>query len=202
MVRYNAKITFLNGPPRSGKDSLANAMWDLDKYVVRMPLAAILKQRTHEALGIRRPWNFYEDKKDEPLDEFFGMTPREAYIWFSESVMKPKFGNDIFARLWFKEFCQWMETCGRVFEVREPHIVVSDTGFIDEVKYIAALFGRQNCTFVQVFREGRDFKNDSRSYLNPHQISYLCARFLTIDNDGSIEDLKQKARMLVEECVA
>lgn len=202
MVRYATKIIFLNGPPRSGKDTLAQALWEENKSLLRMPLAQVLKARTHAALGINKPWNFYENRKDEHLDQFYGLTPRQAYIWFSEKVMKPKFGNDIFARLWFDRFRTTMSSYGHPNLTGISGVLITDVGFIEEVRYIATLFGRKNCTFVSLWRDGCDFKNDSRSYLNPHDIALLCARRYEIENNGSIEDLKQKARMLVEECVA
>ena len=96
------RIIFLNGPPRSGKDYAGNFLKDEMPHAFVAKFAAILKERVHTIygleceLGLVRPHDFFEDYKDEPLDEFEGLTPRAAYIGFSERYIKPMHGDKQF----------------------------------------------------------------------------------------------------------
>ena len=109
------KILLLNGPPRSGKDTIAEYLeghgWHHGKF------SKVLKERTHALYGmIDCPYDAFENVKDENLSVFFGITPREAYINTSEMLMKPVHGDDI----WVRIFIQELE------KVKKDYIVVSD----------------------------------------------------------------------------
>lgn len=115
------KIVFLNGPARSGKDTLglmcAAALEEKEtafklaeeRGVLLLPyiskFAKVVKEGCHAALGIwasedgPAPHDHYEDVKDQPLPEFRDRTPRQCYIQYSEGFMKPLFGPEIFGKL-------------------------------------------------------------------------------------------------------
>jgi len=105
------KILLLNGPPGSGKDHAARVI--RDRYFGRVAItkfAKVLKERTHALYGLGetdpvegtfKPYahDEYENVKDTPLDEFLGLTPRQAYIGVSERYFKPMHGEQVFGKL-------------------------------------------------------------------------------------------------------
>lgn len=155
------RIVLLNGPPRSGKDTVAKAL-TAEGYA-HLSLARILKERAHALFGLKVPFDFFEDRKDEPAPEFGGMTPRRVYIDVSEKIVKPAMGKDIWAR-WLRE--QIDELIADGVKVREflPEVgfAISDLGFPYEVPPLVAGL---DPLIVQVHRPGTSFKNDSREYV-------------------------------------
>lgn len=150
------RIVLLNGPPRSGKDTVAKAL-TAEGYA-HLSLARILKERAHALFGLKVPFDFFEDRKDEPASEFGGMTPRQVYIDVSEKIVKPAMGKDIWAR-WLRQ-----QIDGFLADGVRPEVgwAVSDLGFPYEVPPLVAGF---DPLIVQVHRLGTSFKNDSREYV-------------------------------------
>ncbi len=170
------KIILLNGPPRSGKDTVADfAMQILGNRGAKYRFAAPLKNATHAMFGYADvPVENFNSVKDTPLDAFHGMTPRQAYIWLSEDVVKPKFGHDFWANV----------AVTSIKQIKKPVIVISDCGFVEEAKVLIAAFGKENVAIVHLEREGTDFSKDSRSYISVEG----CSQYKIV-NDGSVTDL-------------
>ena len=84
-------LVLISGPPRSGKNRLGNdlsGILDADHFA----LSDALKRMTHAHYGLDPELDVFhfEDRKDAPAKEFGGLTPRAAYIHFSESILKPE----------------------------------------------------------------------------------------------------------------
>lgn len=159
------KLVLLNGPARSGKDFawalIAGAVAEGRSVAIRK-FARIVKEATHAAHGLvdwkgaPRPHAYYEPVKDERTTEFFGKTPREAYIAFSETFMKPLHGKAIFGQLLLREIGS-----------NQPNVtVVTDSGFTEEAAVLVRYFGVGNCFLVRLRREGLSFAGDSRGYID------------------------------------
>ena len=152
------KIVLLNAPSRSGKDFAAKYLTKnvpscrLDKF------ARILKEKTHALYGFHwRPWDYYEDCKDEPNDDFFGLTPRKAYISVSEMYFKVQHGNKVFGKFLADDLEKFNESI----------IAVSDSGFVEEAEVLIDRYGHNNVMLIRIHRDGYTFArvNDSRSYI-------------------------------------
>lgn len=152
-------LVLLNGPPRSGKDFAA-------KHLARefafqhVSLASCLKTMVHAAYGIMgldgKParYDYFEGTKDEPCPALYDLTPREAYIAFSEHYIKPIHGSDFF---------------GRRLAERIQHsefVVVSDSGFVQECEALVALTCPDKTTLIHLERDGHGFDSDSRGYVD------------------------------------
>lgn len=180
------KIILLNGPPRAGKDTISDIIaHEYGCGSAQLKFAQALKEGVHALLGLRDEFDFplahdaFEDRKDEPLDEFFGLTPRAFYIEASENLMKPVAGNTAFGRILARRI--------EALEEAQPEVVlVSDSGFRAEAEELVNRFGADAITLVRVRREGHDFTGDSRSYIN---LSDLGVETLDVWNDGDVEDL-------------
>lgn len=174
----NLKIILVNGPPRSGKDTVGSILRyhfhaKVDKFARR------LKEMAHELYGLTGlKHDAYEEMKDTPLEVFHGKTPREVYIALSEHYFKPLHGEDIFGRLLWQD-------------IQHEHglIVVTDSGFLPEAEVLIDGAGIDNVRLLRVHREGHDFSGDSRNYIDIPQVSRT-----DITNNGSIKELENTVR--------
>jgi hypothetical protein len=82
---------------------------------------------------------------------------REAMIAFSETYMKPLFGNDIFGKLCFSRCVEQTAFY--------QHFVIDDSGFFEEAYHIISRVGADACHLVRLHRQGCDFSKDSRGYI-------------------------------------
>tara|TARA_R110000764_G_scaffold36736_1_gene81937 strand:+ start:12719 stop:13294 length:576 start_codon:yes stop_codon:yes gene_type:complete len=172
------KIILLNGPPSSGKDYAGELLrQDLELAVVRK-FATEVKERTHAALGLLDeagyplPADFFEKVKDQALVDFHGVTPRAAYIQFSEGFAKPLYGEKVFGQ-WLLERMQFIKD--------RATIVITDSGFVPEAEVLVERYGAENCLLARIHRIGYDFAGDSRSYID---LSHLNVQCQDINNDG------------------
>lgn len=160
-------VIFINGPPRSGKDTLGNGLRniaiDRDRvYLTKM--AKPLKERTHALYGLfgpdgkPLPHDAFELVKDEPREEFLGLTPRNAYIEVSERYMKPVHGQDVWGKMLVKDVEHERGT--------RDIVTVTDSGFACEAEPVIRRFGVERCLLLRLYRENCSFINDSRSYIN------------------------------------
>lgn len=176
------QVIFFNGPPRSGKDFAGKMLAEmLGEGVVQLKFAEPLKLATHAALamlqnlsGIPAPAAF-EATKDEPMEEFMGVSPRQAYIALSENFCKPLWGPGVFGELLAK----------RVQSLPEDtrYVIVTDCGFQEEVDVFQELVDA-DVLVAQVHRDGCDFSNDSRGWVNIPGATEI------VFNKGTKEDLR------------
>jgi hypothetical protein len=179
------KITLLNAPPRAGKDAVAMIMFESLPSIIPMKFAKRLKEAVHASLNLLgingKPLmhNFYECVKDDTdVPGFNGVSPRQAYIQFSEGYAKPLWGDTVFGE-WLADDIQLLN------RNVAHHVVISDSGFESEARVLIERYGADNINLVRIMRPGCDFSRDSRSYLE------LPVRTSVIINDGTLEDLKR-----------
>jgi hypothetical protein len=160
------KIVLLNSAPGSGKDYAGNYIANSTDYKV-YKFARILKERTHALYGLDKAWDYYEMTKDISLDEFMGLTPRQAYINVSQKYFKPVHGNSIFGDILAEEIKD------------DNYVIVTDCGFIEEIQPLINKYGKDSLYLIRIHREGYDFSNDSRGYIYPEGV-----KAYDINNDG------------------
>lgn len=181
------KIILFNGPPRSGKDTASNfALEFLGIAGVQYRFAAPLKKAVHGLFNLSPNIELFDAVKEQSLDVFFGMTPREAYIWMSEEVAKPKFGKDFFTRV----------AINAIKNYKDQFIIISDCGFKEEVIGLIAAFGAENIAIVHMERDGTSFEKDSRSYISDAG----CKEFKIVNN-GQLYNLRMDVEKVIEEFI-
>ena len=183
------KIVLLNGPPGCGKD-FAGKTIEIELFVADRPRVRIVKfaesvkvgtHAAHELYhsnGSPLPHDQFEDSKDQPIDWFFGKTPRAAYIAFSEAFMKPLHGPRIFGQLLLRSIR---------FSQEADVYVVTDSGFREEAEVLVEHFGAGNCFLARIHREGKTFDGDSRNWV---YLDDLGVTSLDVDNPGNPEGLR------------
>lgn len=78
---------------------------------------------------------------------------RQAMIYISELIIKPRFGRDYFG-------------VARAKAIQENEIAVdSSTGFEEELPPLIERLGQENILLIRVHREGTTFEGDSRGYI-------------------------------------
>lgn len=181
------KLLLFNGPPKSGKDFGAEYVVSKFKDSILHKFAKILKEKTHALYGFHwRGHAYYEDCKNDPHPDFLGLSPRQAYINVSETYFKPVHGDKVFGELLVKD----LETLDWQLAV------ISDSGFKGEAEVLIEQYGADNITLIRVHREGCDFSNDSRSYIElPHVDTF------DVDNLGD-DTYTDKIQAIVERIYA
>lgn len=171
-------LFLLNGPPRSGKDTAARLLGQLlgEGTTTHAKLAKVLKERTHALYGLigadGRPWDAgsFEARKEEPREEFLGLTPRQAYINVHELYLKPMHGPRILGDLLIRD----LERSGSW----TPHLAVSDAGDDQQCLPLVERFGAENTVLVHLDRIGCQWDNRRRFVLPG-------IRTIQVDNPGS-----------------
>lgn len=191
------RIVLVNGPARSGKDCVGGIVSKLTGAQT-MKFAHALKVATHALfLGLHGRealldsvagrgssdcyWRddgamfndaHYESRKDLPLPRFFGATPRESYIAVSELLLKPLFGKAFFGDI----------LTTRIEQSSADVVVITDSGFTEEVAPIVDRYGQENISLITLSRPGTAFdENDSRGYI---WVPDGVARFHIRNEDG------------------
>ena len=174
------KIVLFNGPPRSGKDTATRfAMEYFGKRAVHYRFAGPLKDAVHGLFGLPGIMQEHFDSvKDIPQELFFGMSPREAYIWLSENAVKPKFGKTFFANV-------AVNNLSRI--TNDSTVIISDCGFFEEVDALIKAFGKDNVAIVYLKRTGTSFDGDSRNY-----VTHVDCKQYAITNDVSLVEFNEK----------
>lgn len=154
------KFVLMNGPPGSGKDTVAQHLVPYLRFT-HLKFAAPIKRMVAALLQCDQ--RALEEIKDEPnrslrfLHNEFTRddTPRKLLIALSEELFKPRYGNAVFGNLLWTEATK---SSSKLF-------IVSDCGFESEVGRLVSNAGRSNCLLVRLHRIGKTFSEDSRSYL-------------------------------------
>lgn len=154
-------LILISGPPRIGKNHSGTALADKlegDHFA----LSDYLKVETHNHYGIENASNIFafEKVKDIPNPNFNGKTPREAYIDFSENILKPKYGLGYLGELVIPRIKSNME--------KDIVSIVSGVGFYEEVKPLISTAKPESTLHIKLLSPLRYKKNleDSRKEMN------------------------------------
>lgn len=165
------KVVLLNGPSGSGKTTLGRGVAELmgAKNATAFGFADDLKRAVHCVHGLfDTPFDQFENCKNTPMEEFYGKTPRQAYIDFSESYMKLMYGKDIFARMCARKIDNLYDKLNwgadSIMEV-DHFFIMTDCGFDSEAEHLIRYFGKDNIFLIRLARPGRTFVGDSRNYI-------------------------------------
>ena len=168
-------IILFNGPPGAGKDCAANYFKKLD--FKHLSFKYQLYKETIKYFNVDEHWFMegYNNRvtKELPSTLLGNMSRREAMIYVSEKVIKPRKGLDYFGKLVAEEIDL------------EKDYVISDGGFIDELVPVLEKVGTENFILVQLTREGCDFSSDSRRYFQGKELAYeyVIGKKTPIDNN-------------------
>ncbi len=159
-----SQVIILNGPPGSGKDTIANllAQQGFTHRRFKEPLYRLtamlfdMHPDTLKELATNRDTKDTENIRIQHPKTKVLMTPREALMYTSEECLKPYMGKDFFGKLASSEI--------------NSDTVFSDGGFEEEVD---VLLENHEVWIFRLHREGYTFERDSRDYLEKGINIYL-----------------------------
>jgi nicotinamide mononucleotide adenylyltransferase len=201
-------IVIFNGPPGSGKDEAA-ALYKENFGFGNLSFKYQLFKETINHFEVDEQWFMegYDDRTTKEKQEVAlnDMSRREAMIYVSEDILKPKKGLDYFGRTVAEEIEDG------------NHYAIADGGFVEELQPLVERVGAENIVIVQLTREGHDYSTDSRRYFNgklrktftinesteiesqyvlPEELNILTYR---IHNNGSIRNFHDVLNNIFEE---
>lgn len=144
----------LNGPPRAGKDTAMLILQEVFPEAEVFQFFRPIKELLHRELGLSVPHDHYELLKDTLLPEFGGMTPRRAYIARGDRLQE-EFGHDVLTERYFEA----IQDCN-------APILITTCGMDSEAMTLAGIFGAENMLVLRIHMEGKDFSEDSRSWVH------------------------------------
>jgi hypothetical protein len=165
-------IYLTNGAPFSGKDTLANRLMEFFENSVYIRFKDPLYQRFAERhnLSIDEVIVMCTGKqKDEPNERIGGLIPRQVLIDISENEIKVNHGPEGVALKVIDNILDTEQYGRKTF-------VFPDGGFEAERNLFARVlprFGLNRMITIRIIREGCNFANDSRNFLeNPDVTIY------------------------------
>tara|TARA_R110000850_G_C9891728_1_gene458946 strand:- start:232 stop:801 length:570 start_codon:yes stop_codon:yes gene_type:complete len=167
------RVVIFNAPPNAGKDVCAKYCTDNNPSASHKEFKKVLFDVAKAIAQISDgEWDllYTRERKEQPTDRLFGMSPREWMIHTSESVIKPVFGKKYFGD-------------AMALSLADGINYVSDGGFIEELYPVLAI---AEVLILRIHRDGCTFEGDSRNYL-PDNIEG--AKVLDIENNSTLEDL-------------
>lgn len=170
------KIIFLNGPPGSGKDTIAEILIH-NCNGINLKYAQPLRDVTSAFFAIKE--HDIDELKNKPIDKNkSNYRIRDFMIDVSEKVIKPNMGQNWFA----DKLLSRIKT--RYYD--EKLIIISDLGFLKELEIVYnGLKSFYEFELWQIHRQGKDFSRDSRSFVIHSEIQTKI-----INNDYSLTTLK------------
>lgn len=196
-------VFLLNGPPKSGKNTLAdnvnNTMKDVYGFSFAEPIKHIVGQILYGSLHVtaRQLATIEAHKEEVGFGSLMGKSPRDLMIAVSESLIKPMMGADYFGQVALMRLVYLIEKHDAAF------FISSDSGFLAETLPLIKFFGQKNIFVINLIRDGYEFKNDSRAYLSPDLFPHEeCPRFFSLTNNGTIEAAQHELKTFIFDVMA
>lgn len=172
------RAVLLNGPPGSGKDTLAGRLVGSSNLPMKIVKFAAPIKRIVAATYFGGDYEAFQrfdtfEMKNIPHDRFFGKSCRQVQISTSEDWLKILHGQNVFGDILANDI---QESPGAY----ECFHIVSDSGFRAEAEVLINRFNPENVLLVRIHREGFTYAGDSRNYI---YLDDLGVRSLDIKNE-------------------
>lgn len=168
-------IVGFNGPPGSGKDSIAKELMNSSQLIMAMveiKLATRLRAGAMALAGIDDTDDNYVEWKGKVIPGF-GCTLRQLMIYLSEKAIKPAYGLTTWSAL------HW-DSIRSNFLYPVYIAAVTDIGFQFEVDYMIERVPLKQFLLVRLTRKGTSYEGDSRG---PVDAPYT----VDIENNSTLE---------------
>lgn len=177
------KFILINGPKRSGKSTLANrAQATLrinGNHAVTIGFSYHLKRFVHGIYlgkkGFHMDPDAFDANKEDSQELLGGMSWRQAYIHYSEKVIKPLHGDG-----WFGD-----QLVRASIETGADIVLVPDSGFRSEAERVIAAAGAKNVLLIRLHRDGCQYdETDSRGYVHLDDIGVTERELFNATDEG------------------
>lgn len=179
-----SKLLILNGPPRSGKDTLADILAASYGYRKLEFKAALIDLACRIAQLSRADWDYLYKSKERPSPALYfhgqKQSPRRFLQIVSEEIIKPVFGQRAFGN------AALQQTYGK----DSDRIVFSDSGFMEELMALAACDrANHDIVVIRLHRNGTSYEGDTRRYLESEELRWAGIKSYDLDNNGTTSEL-------------
>ena len=178
-------IIGFNGPPRSGKDTMASMLVEhMESQGCNIPIREVsLSTPLRKIAYAMTGWKGFTDGENYELFKTthfpaFGKDGRQIMIDISERFLKPTYGQGIMGHLLMTDLKNF-----------DGIALVRDTGFQIEKDVLTNYVGNDNFYVALVQRDGYDFTNDSREWVDHYHTGIY-------RNNGTLDDLRAEAGRL------
>lgn len=166
------KVIAFNGPPGSGKDTLANIAIDILGDAVNiqikeplLKLAQVIYRLSDEDM---HSFEVYEDK-DSPSERFQGLSYRQALIELG-TLIKSRYGDNFFIS----------NAVDKIDEADAKYFIISDMGYDEEAEYLARYY---DYDLIRLSRDSKySFARDNRDYIFPKMLGLDNVREHDLEN--------------------
>lgn len=169
------RILAINGPPRAGKDTLAEHLFiGLTNEGVRCAVTS-LAEPIYNSLNLEYLYGdltLDEIKKDPSFRNFITR--------FAENCVKPIFGETFFV----------CETVNKINKSNYDVVIISDLGFPVELEVLEVYYP---VDIIRLEKENTSFNNDSRRYVGKHKY--------TVTNNSDKEALRKQAEWIIKDYI-
>lgn len=153
-----------NGPPYSGKDTLAAMLVDAT-HAQSFEFKARLIEIAIAIAGVSSgQWNaWYQQDKDQPRPELKGHSCRSFINLIAEDMIKPNLGSDFFASSVWRQAIKEGSGC-----------IYTDMGYQVEAAEGLTIASSHSIVVVRLFRDGYEYSThgDTRNYINEKLFKY------------------------------
>jgi dephospho-CoA kinase len=193
----------------SGKDTIADYLIKEHGFI-KMSFASKLKDIISIMFGWPRDKLEGLTKEDrewrEQVDYWWSktlqmpqLTPRYVMQYFATDLFRNKFHPDIWVKIVENELNKLLE------QSNQANIVISDCRFENEINMLLRLGGK----IIQVhrdppywfydYRNGEEMTHPTLKLIHRSEIEWIrCYRDYDLENDGTIEELHQKIKYIIE----
>lgn len=187
-------VVILNAPPSSGKTVAQNHLFNEEGFTC-FSFKSKLIDLVISVYNIDPEvwWDWYTTEgKEIPRKELNGKSCRQALIHMSEEVIKPAFGKDYFGKISGVKILQHIDrTFGEVLQYASD-----DGGFDEEVEALGEVIGFENIYIIQIYRDGYNYSNDSRKYIDTEKIPDQ--NYISIYNNGTEDEFLYEISEIVK----
>lgn len=184
-----AKLILISGPPRSGKDTMAD-IFSKEHNFWKEKFAKPLEDGLRGFFGLAsEPYRIWRNEKKEQVYPPAGVSFRKAMQTLSEEWAKPTMGSDIFGRLAADRLLDPLLDGIRRF-------VFSDCGFTAECLPVMRHFHPDEIHLVRIYREGCSFLGDTRDY--PDISCFKPSNVHDLNNTDGMVNMLDMVQELVE----
>ena len=175
------KLIGITGKARSGKDTFAQTLTEEHGFQ-RMAFADPLKQATAAAFGWKLAALFDEGFKEHE-DPFWKVKVRRA-LQVTGDIFRHTFGDDHWVRRWLIDYAPIMD---------KVSVVVTDVRSDAEADAIRTLGG----IIIHLKRNGAGLSGAEALHRSESGIRFSSKHDVTVENNGTIEDLALEAHKIV-----